>query len=99
MTKAIVLNFKNILSELKSQNLKLCFLKNRGLFIEDNQGNLYQMEAYRYGSYLDNLIKNGIVVKFYQVENYLSNKIGDWEKEVWDISAVEGFMIRQSIRF
>lgn len=93
----IVINFKNILSELESKKTKLCFLKGRGLFIEDDQKNLYQMEVYRQGSYLDRLIKDGIVVKFHQVENFTSENIGDWEKEIWGVSEVESFIKRQSL--
>lgn len=93
----IVVDFKNILSELELKKFKLCFLKDRGLFIEDDQNNLYQMEEYRQGSYLDRLIKDGIVVNFHQVENSLCKNVGDWEKEIWDISEVENFIKRQSI--
>lgn len=94
----IVMNFKNILSELESKKIKLCFLKDRGLFIEDDQKNLYQMEVYRQGSYLDRLINNGIVVKFNQVESFISKNIADWEKEIWGVSEVEGFIKRQSLK-
>jgi hypothetical protein len=93
----IVIDFKNILSELESKKSKLCFLKERGLFIEDDQKNLYQMEVYRQGSYLDSLIKDGIVVKFHKVENFISKNIGDWEKEIWGVSEVKGFIKRQSL--
>jgi hypothetical protein len=96
----ITVDFKNILSELKLKNLKICFLKKnigRCIFIEDSQNNLYQMEVYRQVSYLDNLIKNGIVVNFHQVKMSLSKNIRDWEKEIWSISEVEAFMKRQSL--
>lgn len=92
----ILVDFKKILSELESKKIKLCFLKDRGLFIEDDQKDLYQMEVYRQGSYLDRLIKDGIVVEFHQVENS-SNSVGDWEKEIWGVSEVEGFIKRQSL--
>lgn len=72
MENTIVLNFKNILSELESKELKLCFLKDRGIFIEDIQGNLYGIEIYRHGSYLDSLIKDGTIVKFNLVDATLS---------------------------
>jgi len=90
----IVLNFKNIISELESKELKLCFLKDRGIFIEDMQANLYMMESYRYGSYLDRLIKDGTTVEF----NLVNGKnINDWEKEIWGVSDVKSFMERQSL--
>lgn len=95
--KEITINFKNMLTELESKNLNLCFLKNRGLFIEDNQRNLYQMEVYRRGSYLNKLIKDGIVVKFHQVDDFKSKNVGEWEKEVWGVSEVKDFMKRQSL--
>lgn len=97
MKNTITVNFKNILSELELKKIKLCFLKDGGLFIEDSQNNLYQMETYRQGSYLDKLIKDGIVVNFNKVENYLSENVGDWRKEIWGISEVEDFMTRQSL--
>lgn len=90
----ITVDFKNLLSELELKNLKLCLLKRKWLCIEDNQKNLYQMETYRIGSYLDKLIKEGITVKFHQVEN---SNIKDWEKEIWNVSEVESFINRQCL--
>lgn len=97
MKNTIVLNFKNITQELKDKELKLCFLKDRGIFIEDIQGNLYQMVNYRVGSYLDKLIKDGVVVEFNLVDNAKSKNIGDWEKEVWGVSEVNAFIKRQCL--
>lgn len=89
MKNKFVINFKNIVSELQTKKLKLCFLINRGLFLIDGCNNLYQMELYRVGSYLDNLIKHGITVEF----NYIDSKnINDSEKEIWSISDVENFI-------
>jgi hypothetical protein len=94
----IVIDFKNILSELEGKILKICFIKNKpSLFIEDNQNNLYQMELYRQGSYLDKLIKDGTIVEFNVVDTLISQNIGEWEKEIWDVSAVKSFMIRQHL--
>jgi len=92
--KKIVLNFKNVISELESKELKLCFLKDRGIFIEDRQKNLYNMETYRHGAYLDRLIKDGITVEFNLVDG---KNIGDWEKEIWGVLDVKAFMERQSL--
>ena len=97
MENKIVLDFKNIVSELKNKELKLCFLRNRGLFIEDVNGNLYMMETYRIGSYLDKLVKDGIVVEFNPVGVIRSKNIGEWEKEVWEISEVEAFIKRHCL--
>lgn len=89
MKNKFVINFKNIVSELQTKKLRLCFLINRGLFILDEYNNLYQMELYRVGSYLDNLIKKEITVEF----NYVDSKnINDNEKEIWSISDVENFI-------
>lgn len=94
MKDTVVLNFKNVVPELESKNLKLCFLKNsNGIFIEDAQGNLYVIETYRHGSYLDRLIKDGIVVEF----NRLDNSIEDWKKEIWGVPEVEAFIERHSL--
>ncbi len=97
MKNEIIVDFKKILSELELKKINICFLKNRGLFIEDSQKNLYEMELDKHGSYLDNLIENGIIVKFYQVDNSISMNIGDWEKEVWGILEVESFIKRQHL--
>lgn len=93
----IFIDFKNLLSELETKKVKLCFLKDRGLYIEDDQNNLYQMEIERQGSYLNKLIEDGIAVNFHQVESLISKNIGDWEKEIWGVSEVEGFIKRQSL--
>lgn len=74
MENIIEVNFKNILTEMESKRFNLCFL-NENWFIEDNQKNLYQMETYRVGSYLDNLIEKGITVKFHKVEKSISENI------------------------
>lgn len=94
MKNEIVIEFKNIISELESKKLKLCFLKDRGIFVEDNQKNLYKMETYWHGSYLDKLIKDGTIVKFSLVD---STNIEDWEKEIWGVPEVKAFIKRQSL--
>lgn len=93
MENKFIINFKNIVSELEAKKLKLCFLINRGLFIIDEYNNLYQMELYRVGSYLDNLIKHGITVEFSYVD---SKNINDCKKEIWSISDVKRFIARLS---
>lgn len=42
--KNIIIDFGNIISELEKENLNIVFLKNKGIFLEDNQKNLYAME-------------------------------------------------------
>ena len=97
MTKKIVVDFKNILSELENKKIRLCFVKSKWLFIEDEQGNMYQMETCYYGSYLDKLIKNGSVVDFNYIDISLAQNIGDREKESWDVSEVKSFIRRQKL--
>jgi hypothetical protein len=97
MKNKIVLDFKNIISELENKNLKICFLKNRGIFIEDIQKNLYNIETYLNGQYLDRLIKDGVTVKFNLIDISLSKNIMDWEKEIWGVSEVKAFIKRQSL--
>ena len=94
MKNEIVIEFKNIISELESKKLKLCFLKDRGIFVEDNQKNLYMMETYWHGSYLDRLIKDGTIVNFNLVD---ATNINDWEKEIWGVPEVKAFIKRQSL--
>lgn len=96
MNKSITVNFKYIVTLLRENKLKICFLKNRGIFIEDEQRNLYQMENFYIGSYLDRLIKNAVVVAFNLVNPSISQGIGEWEKEIWDYMEVEKFIQRHS---
>lgn len=88
----IIINFNDIISELQNKNLKLCFIQNRGLFIEDNKNNLYQMETYKISSYLNQLIQGGIVVEFYRINQSDSDIIEDLEKEIWGIHEVNNFI-------
>lgn len=90
----ITINFKYIASKIENKNLKLCFIKNRGLFIEDSKNNLYQMETYRIGSYLNKLIQDGTVVEFYRINESDSKIIEDWEKEIWGVYEVNDFIER-----
>lgn len=100
MENKIIINFGNIVSELETKNLKLCLRKNKvGMFIIDSQNNMYQIETYRAGSYLDQLIKDGITVEFNYIEASLSKNIGEWEKEIWDVSEVKDFIKRQKINY
>jgi hypothetical protein len=94
MKKQITVDFGNIIQELENKKIKLCLIKNKSWFIIDEQENLYWIETYWHGSYLDRLIKEGITVKF----NLINAKyINEWEKEIWDISEIEEFIKRQSL--
>ena len=52
------------------------------------------MVNYRVGSYLDKLIKDGVVVEFNLVD---SKNIEDWEKEIWSVKEVKEFIERQCL--
>ncbi len=97
MEKNIEVNFKDIVELLRRDNLKICFLKHRGLFIEDEQKNLYQMENLYVGSYLDKLIKDAVMVTFNLVNPSVNQHIEDWEREVWDYTEVENFIKSHSL--
>ncbi|ASA22724.1 hypothetical protein [Paenibacillus donghaensis] len=95
--KKIIVNFENVLSELEQKKIKLCFLGKKGLFIEDEHKEFYQMEIYRHSSCLDKLIEEGISVEFNRVENIVSG-IKDWTKEVWGVSEVKAFITSNSLQ-
>lgn len=91
----ITINFGNLPMELKNMNLKLCFVTGtNGLFLQDEQNKMFQIEDYLHGSYLDNMIKNHVTAKFQAIDNTV---IQDWRKEIWDWKDVEAFMKRQGL--
>ena len=94
MSNKIVLNFKNIISELEGKELKLVFIKDKGMFIEDKKNNMYMIELLNYGGYLDRFIKEGAIVKFDLVD---AKNIMDWEKEIWGVPEVKAFIKRHSL--
>lgn len=96
MNNIMVIDFKNIISELKNKNLKICFLKDRGMFIEDKYRNLYMTDC-RSHLYLDKLIRDGDIVTFNLVDNKISKNIGNWEKEILAFSEVKSFIERQNL--
>ncbi|MDU6995913.1 MAG: hypothetical protein E6356_13720 [Terrisporobacter othiniensis] len=93
----VIIDFGNIVSELEKENLNIVFLRNRGMFLEDNKNNLYKFELKKHGSYLDSLIKKCEKVKFYLVDKNISKNIEELEKERWTITEVKSFMNRQKI--
>lgn len=93
----IKMNFGDIVSELESKDLVLCNRKTSvGLFLLDKQNNLYMIENYYVGSYLDKLIKNKTVVEFKHVDASLRENVGNWELEFWDSKWVDDFIKQQS---
>lgn len=91
----IVINYGNLINELKDKELRLFFRKtdNVGIFIQDNKDNVYQIETYWVGSYLDKMIKNKVCAEFIQVDK---NIIKDWEKDFIDWQYVENFIKRHN---
>ena len=85
----ITINFGDLIHNLENNNLKLCFLKGRGIFLENIKKELYQMEIYYIGSYLDKLIKNKTVINFKKVN---TDFIEEWEKEIWELKKLKEFM-------
>lgn len=76
----ITINFGDLVNELKNKGLRIFIRKtyNTSMFIQDNQDNVYQIEDYFMGSYLDKMIKNKVCVEFIQVDK---NIIKDYEKD------------------
>lgn len=97
MEKNITVNFKEIVTLLRKNKLKICFLRSKWIFIEDEQKNLYQMENLHVGSCLNKLIKNAVVETFNLVSPLISQGIGEWEKEIWDCMEVDKFIQRHSL--
>lgn len=83
--KTITINFENIISELDNINSKILIIKNKGIFLQDNNNNLYCIESFYLGSYLDTLIKNCEVVTFNMIHPFQSNNIKSYEKEIIEI--------------
>ena len=75
----MVLDFKNIVSDLKNKKVRL-FIRKGFIFAEDIN-NLYQMDNYLQGTCIDKLISNSMKVKFNIVDTTLSKNIKSWEKE------------------
>ena len=76
----IVVNFGDLENELKSKGLRIFIRKtyNTSMFIQDNKDNVYQIENYWVGSYLDKMVKNKISAEFIQVDKDI---IKDYEKD------------------
>jgi len=87
--KQLIINFGDLIHNLENNNVKLCFLKNRGMFLENIKKELYRMDSFYVGSYLDKLIKNKTVINFKKVN---TDFIEEWEKEVWELKELKEFM-------
>lgn len=88
----IVLDFGNIVSELETKNLKLLKVKdNNSLFVVDCEGNLYGIEPYYAGGYLDRFIGEKFVISFERTE-WPTRDFEDWRKQFMDASRVKSFI-------
>ncbi len=93
----IVIDFGNIIEEMKNKQIKLCHIYERtGWFIIDNQDQMYQIETYYNGGYLDKFIIEKLHIEFNLIPAYVMENIEEWRKEIWDVEEVEKFIKRQS---
>lgn len=93
-SKSISINFKNILSEIKDKDIKIIIGIGNTICIEDNKSNLYEIETYYHGSYLEKFIKNESIVTFNQLEKKQSEHLKDLYKneiEVFDYDKMKDF--------
>lgn len=94
----IVVDFGNIIEEMKNKQIRLCLLHNRsGWFITDNQDRLYQIETYYDGGFLDKFIIEKLHSEFNLVPISVMGNIGKWEKDIWDVEEVKKFIERQHL--
>ncbi len=94
MNDNIVLDFGNIVSELETKNLQLLKIKdNNGLFVVDGEGNLYGIETYYAGGYLDRFIGEKFIISFEPRERP-TRDFEDWRKEFLDASWIKSFIER-----
>jgi hypothetical protein len=94
MNNKIIVDFGNIISEMKNKEFKIVFLKDRCICIEDVKGNMYQIDIYYVGSYLDKIVKNGLEIEFNLIDSELIKNIKEYEKEVWGVEDIESFIER-----
>lgn len=96
--KSIIINFGNLLEEMKNKQIKLCLLDEYiGWFLIDSQNKLYQIEDYYRGGFLDSFIIKKALIEFEPVPEAISNNIKDWEKDIWDFDDVKDFIIRLAL--
>lgn len=91
-----VINFGNVVEEMKSKEIKLCLFHNNHWGIIDKNNRLYTIEQYYNSTCLDKFIENQIRAEFILVGNLESINIESWRMEIWDTDEVEAFIERQS---
>lgn len=101
--KSITINFRNVISEMENNDLRLCFVHSvlhdwaHSVSLEDNQGNLYRIEPFYDASYLNHLIEYGDVVRFDRIDDSLNKSIEAWEKRYMSASDVKKFIEREHL--
>lgn len=91
--RSVTVDFKNVVSELENKELSIGLINNNihSICLEDTKGNVYMIETYWNGSYLDGLINKGIAVEFNRLENPLYN---GWVKK-WNVSEFRDYLVQQ----
>lgn len=70
MSGTLSINFGDIVNELESRDLAIVHIPRlSGMYVEDVNGDLYQIESYYHPGYLDDLITNGRVINFEYMDN------------------------------
>lgn len=94
MNDKIVLDFGSIVSQMESEGLRLLTVKdNNSLFVVDGKDNLYVIEPYYAGGYLDKFIGERNVISFELIEQPAIN-FEDWRKKFLDAAWVKDFIER-----
>lgn len=94
MNDKIVLDFGSIVSQMESEGLRLLTVKdNNSLFVVDGKDNLYAIEPYYAGGYLDKFIGERNVISFELIEQPAIN-FEDWRKKFLDAAWVKDFIER-----
>lgn len=92
--KILEINFGNLIEDLRKNDLKLILLKDKvGMFIQDINNNIYEIETYWLGSYLDKLIKNKATVVFNLIDR---NMISNFDKEIFTWKNIQDFIEKHS---
>lgn len=91
---SITLDFGNIVSELGNKNLRLLHVKdNPAWFVVDSDNNLYSIETYYAGGYLDRYIGEKQVISFEKMEWPVKN-FEEWRREFMGAAEVQDFIDR-----
>lgn len=91
--KNIIVDFENLIEEMKEKQINLLLLNGRNdWFIIDNKNQIYKIETYYCGGYLDKYIINKTKIDFDLLPISVSKNIEDQEMEIWGIEKVKDFI-------